>query len=152
VRVLKGLPVSLKTRMPLSKENSLLILSAASGGERQRKSASSDTGYSEKAQRTGTPAYLEPNSNGMQKPIGGLLALLKNVEDRSAIGGSRNQKHAEKTEHSTDASALIKGGHSLSRATVTDKLHTNRKNLKRRLILPLEVAISPAQSSLFSIC
>jgi hypothetical protein len=70
----------------------------------------------------------------MQKPIEGSIPLLKNVEDRVTIGGSRNQKHAEKTEHSTDASALIKGGYSLSRATVTDKLHTNRKNLKRRLI------------------
>jgi hypothetical protein len=75
VRVLKGLPVSLKTRMPPHEENSLQALSAASGGERQRKSASSDTGYSEKAQCTGTPAYLEPNSNTLQKPIGGLSAL-----------------------------------------------------------------------------
>jgi hypothetical protein len=107
VRVLKGLLVSLKTRMPPHEENSLQALSAASGGERQRSSVGSDTGYSEKAQCTGKPAYLEPNSNSMQKPIGGLLALLKNVEDRSAIGGSRNQKHAEKTEHSTDASAYI---------------------------------------------
>ena len=33
-----------------------------------------ETGYSDKAQCTGKPAYLEPNSDTMQEPIGGLLA------------------------------------------------------------------------------
>jgi ribosomal protein L37AE/L43A len=54
VRVLKGLVVSLKSRMPLVEKP--LVLSAAQGGERQRSSLSFDTGYSAKAQRTGNPA------------------------------------------------------------------------------------------------
>jgi hypothetical protein len=54
VRVLKGLVVSLKSRMPLIEKP--LVLSAAQGGERQRSSLSFDTGYSAKAQRTGNPA------------------------------------------------------------------------------------------------
>jgi hypothetical protein len=54
-----------------------LVLSAASGGERQRSSIGSSTGNSDKAQCKGTPAYLEPNSNTMQKPIEGLSALAK---------------------------------------------------------------------------
>ena len=37
-------------------------------------------------------SYLEPNSNTMQQPIGGLS---EKIEDRSAIGGFRNQKHVE---------------------------------------------------------
>ena len=94
VRVLKGLVVSLKSRMPLIEKP--LVLSAAQGGERQRSSLSFDTGYSAEAHCIGTPSYLEPNSGSLQKPIEGSILLLKNVEDRSAIGGFRNQKHAEK--------------------------------------------------------
>jgi hypothetical protein len=82
--------------------------------------------YSETAQRTSKPSYLEPNSQSMQKPIGGLLALLKNVEDRSAIGVFRNQKHAEKS-------------------------GTPSKNaeFKRRLIPPIEMVMPPAQLPFF---
>jgi hypothetical protein len=69
VRVLKGLVVSLKSRMPLIEKP--LVLSAAQGGERQRSSLSFDTGYSAKAHCIGTPSYLEPNSGSLQKPIGG---------------------------------------------------------------------------------
>jgi len=42
------------------------------GGEIQQGSLNQVTGYSEKAQRTGKPSYLEPNSNSLQKPIEGL--------------------------------------------------------------------------------
>jgi hypothetical protein len=45
------------------------------GGENQRGSLNRITGYSEKAQCTGNPAYLEPNSQSMQKPIGGRSLL-----------------------------------------------------------------------------
>ena len=45
------------------------------GGEIQRKSLNHTSGYSEEAQRIGKPAYLEPNSDSMQKPIEGLPAL-----------------------------------------------------------------------------
>jgi ribosomal protein L37AE/L43A len=54
VRVLKGLVVSLKSRMPLVEKP--LVLSAAQGGERQRSSLSFDTGYSAKAHCIGNPA------------------------------------------------------------------------------------------------
>jgi ribosomal protein L37AE/L43A len=40
----------------------------------------------------------------------------------------------KKPGHSTDASALIKGGYSLSQATATAKLHTKEAKVKRRLI------------------
>jgi hypothetical protein len=65
------------------------------GGERHRGSVSYVTGYSATAQRTGNPAYLEPNSGSLQKPIEGLS---EKIEDRSRIGCSVNQKHAEKPE------------------------------------------------------
>jgi hypothetical protein len=42
------------------------------GGESQRARLNQVTGYSMKAQCTGKPAYLEPNRDSMQKPIGGL--------------------------------------------------------------------------------
>jgi hypothetical protein len=77
--------------MPLC--HSRLVLSAVLGGERQRISLSTVSGYSAKAHCT----YLEPNSNRMQKPIGGLSASpAKTIEDRSRIGCHINQKHAEK--------------------------------------------------------
>jgi hypothetical protein len=41
------------------------------GGENQRSSINHVMGYSEKAQCTGKQAYLEPNRNSLQKPIGG---------------------------------------------------------------------------------
>jgi hypothetical protein len=70
VRVLKGLVVSLKSRMPLIEKP--LVLSAASGGERQRSSVGFDMGYSETAQYIGTRSYLEPNSGSLQKTIEGV--------------------------------------------------------------------------------
>jgi len=42
------------------------------GGEIQQTSLNRNMGYSDKAHCTGNPAYLEPNSNSMQKPIEGL--------------------------------------------------------------------------------
>jgi len=45
------------------------------GGENQQGSLIKVTGYSVTAHCTGKPAYLEPNSNSMQKPIGGLSVL-----------------------------------------------------------------------------
>ena len=46
------------------------------GGEIQRSSLTHDTGYSETAQCTGTPSYLEPNSQSMLKTIEGLSLLV----------------------------------------------------------------------------
>jgi len=62
-----GLVVSLKPRMPLDEEDSLQALSAASGGERQRSSAGSDTGYSETAQRTGKPSFVQLYAGALYK-------------------------------------------------------------------------------------
>jgi len=45
------------------------------GGESQKASLNQVTGYSKKAQRKGNPAYLEPNSSRMQKPIEGRSVL-----------------------------------------------------------------------------
>src|SRR3990170_3863802 len=45
------------------------------GGENRQNSLNQGTGYSSKAECTGAPAYLEPNSNTMQKPIEGLPVL-----------------------------------------------------------------------------
>ena len=44
-----------------------------SGGELERGSLTHFTGYSEKAQCTGNTAYLEPNSNRMQKTYRGSI-------------------------------------------------------------------------------
>jgi len=46
------------------------------GGGRQRGSLNRVTGYSVTARYTDEPAYLEPNSECMQKPIEGLSARL----------------------------------------------------------------------------
>src|SRR3972149_3271312 len=42
-------------------------------------------------------AYLEPKSNRLKKPVGGLsrVCLTENVEDRSPIACSANQKHVK---------------------------------------------------------
>jgi hypothetical protein len=45
------------------------------GGETQQTSLNQGTGYSNKAKRTISQAYLELNSNSMQKPVGGLSVL-----------------------------------------------------------------------------
>ena len=66
------------------------------GGENQRSSLTLDTGYSETAQCIGKPSYLEPISGSLQKPVEGLLSLLKKIEDRSAIEEKHNQNHVEK--------------------------------------------------------
>jgi hypothetical protein len=51
----------------------------------QQTSLNGNTGYSEKAQRTGnTPAYLPPNSQSMQKTY--RAGLSEKIEDRSPIG------------------------------------------------------------------
>jgi hypothetical protein len=60
------------------------------GGENQQTSLNHSKGYSIKAQLTGNPAYLEPNSDSMQKPIEG-----------PSIGYRFNQKHAEKNRKQT---------------------------------------------------
>jgi hypothetical protein len=66
------------------------------GGEIQQTSLNRNTGYSDQTHCTGNPAYLEPNSGSLQKPIEGVYQ--KKIEDRSRIGCSVNQKHAEKPE------------------------------------------------------
>jgi len=97
--------------MPLFQKDLQLVLSAALGGERQRISLSIVSGYSAKLQCT----YLEPNSNSMQKPIGGLSASpAKTIEDRSRISCPINQKHAEKL------SQFKKG----LKQKITQQLHT----------------------------
>jgi hypothetical protein len=45
------------------------------GGERQRSSLNLDPGYSAKAHCKGNQTYLEPNSDSLHKPIGGLSVL-----------------------------------------------------------------------------
>jgi hypothetical protein len=42
------------------------------GGETQESNLNHISGYPAKAQCTGKPAYFEPNSQSMQKPIEGL--------------------------------------------------------------------------------
>ena len=86
MRVLKGLLVSLEPCMPPHQKSKPSAVSAALGGERQRSSASSETGYFETAQRIGKRAYLEPIRDSMQLPIEGLLGNAENVEGRVAIG------------------------------------------------------------------
>jgi hypothetical protein len=67
------------------------------GGDFQGGSLTHSSGYSAKAQCTGKPSYLEPNSRYMQKPIGGLsvLALFttKNMQPalyKGAIDGAEH--------------------------------------------------------------
>jgi hypothetical protein len=62
------------------------------GGESQRASLNQVTGYSEKAQCTGKPAYLEPISGSLQKPVGGLS---EKTGEGVAIGAETRQKHVE---------------------------------------------------------
>ena len=76
MRVLKGLVVSLNSRMPLIEKP--LVLSTALGGERQRSSVGFDMGYSEAVQCIGTHSYLESNSQSLQKPVGGRLFSTSN--------------------------------------------------------------------------
>ena len=59
----------------------------------QRGDGVSCSGYSDKAQRTGNHAYLEPNSSSMQKPVEGLS---EKIEDRSRIGCRVNQKQCRR--------------------------------------------------------
>jgi hypothetical protein len=79
------------------------------GGETQQTSLNSSTGYSDKAKGTGKPAYLEPNSNSMQKPIEGAIRVCfaETIEDRARIGCTVNQKHAAKTQKTSEH---IEGG------------------------------------------
>ena len=69
------------------------------GGENQRRSLAHETGYSKKAQCTGKPSFLKPNSQSLQKTYRGGLYVstlpLKKIEDRSAIGEKHNQNHVE---------------------------------------------------------
>ena len=50
-------------------------------------------GDHKRAPQSKKQAYLEPNSQSMQKPVEGAYPAAENVEDRVAIGGFRNQKH-----------------------------------------------------------
>ena len=101
------------------------------GGERHRESVSHVTGYSAKAQCTGNPAYLEPNSQSLQKPIEGVYQ--KKIEDKSRIGCSVNQKHAEKpeppkpTRNQSPFKTLIPDDTTL----ISAKLASNRKQQHR---------------------
>jgi hypothetical protein len=65
------------------------------GGERQRGKAVSRPGYSEKAQCTGMPSYLEPISQSMHRTIEEGVCP-KKIEDRSHIDAFRSQWHVEK--------------------------------------------------------
>jgi hypothetical protein len=66
------------------------------------------------------PAYLQPNSGSLQKPIEGLP---EKIEDRSAIGAFSNQNHVKKRrgigtrENDRNLSEVyLKGGYKLHRA------------------------------------
>ena len=74
MRVLKGLLVSLKPRMPPEQENSRLFLSAVSGGKRQRSSVVSSSGFSESPLHWKS-SYLEPISGSLQKSIEGVYRI-----------------------------------------------------------------------------
>jgi hypothetical protein len=76
------------------------------GGESQKASLNQVTGYSTYAQFTGNPAYLEPNSQSMQKP----------VEGRSRIGCRINQNHDENHKTQPHLPNYIKRGYRLPRA------------------------------------
>jgi hypothetical protein len=66
------------------------------GGEEREGSLNRFSGYSDTAQRTEKPAYLEPIRQSMHVPIEGVCtAAAKKIEDRVAIGQKHNQNHAE---------------------------------------------------------
>jgi hypothetical protein len=92
VRVLKGLFCF------------LLFLVKSMGGESQKASLNQVTGYSKKAQRTGNPAYLPPNSQPMQKPVEGLSAqaLLNQAKVEPIYRGGIDKKS-----HNSRASQLL---------------------------------------------
>src|SRR4030042_4607320 len=84
--------------------------------------------FTDKSQRSkvtrktrGKPAYLEPNRNAMQKPIGGLsvFSFAETIEDRSRIGCSANQNHDENRNTQPHAPNYIKRGYSLFQALET---------------------------------
>ncbi len=90
------------------------------GGEIQQDTINHHTGYSEKAKRTGSQAYLEPNSNRMQKPIGGLPVLAFSTTKnkpchtkaqpiyslyKGAIDCSKQQPKTNPTKHTTPHAA-----------------------------------------------
>jgi len=60
--------------MPPLKENSCLGLSAVLGGERQRSSVDSSSGYSESSLHWNS-SYLEPISQSMQKKVEGVYRI-----------------------------------------------------------------------------
>jgi hypothetical protein len=71
------------------------------GGDLERGSLTHFSGYSTKAQCTGKPAYLEPNRDSLQKPIGGLSATLlpelyKGTINKGAIVTEEHQRRNEK--------------------------------------------------------
>jgi hypothetical protein len=66
------------------------------GGENQQDSLNRFSGYSKKAQISGKPSYLEPNSGSLHVPIEGVYRIAEKIEDRSRIGEKHNQKHGEK--------------------------------------------------------
>jgi len=72
------------------------------GGESQRASLNRFLGYSIYAQFTGKPAYLPPNRDSLQKPIGGLsllalsatISMLKNLKrnlNKTAAASSKTR-------------------------------------------------------------
>jgi hypothetical protein len=71
------------------------------GGDSKGSSVNRNTGYSTKAQCTGKPAYLEPNRDSLQKPIGGLSVTLlpelyKGTINKGAIVTEEHQRRNEK--------------------------------------------------------
>jgi hypothetical protein len=88
------------------------------GGENQQNSLNQGAGYSSKAECTGAPAYLKPNSQSMQKPVGGLsrVCFTETIEDRSRIGCSANQNHEENRKAQPHVTNYLKRGYRLLRA------------------------------------
>jgi len=65
------------------------------GGEPTREHRRVPKAFRSCPPHTAHNAYLEPISGSMQKPIEGLPARLKKIEEGSAIRQKHNQNHAE---------------------------------------------------------
>jgi hypothetical protein len=71
------------------------------GGDLERAGLTQFSGYSAIAQCTGKPAYLEPNSNSMQKPIGGLSSLNVTNYLKRGYSLSDTPEHSSKSPFAT---------------------------------------------------
>src|SRR3989337_1045101 len=111
------------------------------GGEKQRSRLTHATGYSEKAQCTGKPSYLQPISSSMQKPVEGVClaqffrAFIKgrgdsNREQQSTASSTKAQKTAHRTPQ--QHAATVK----------TQFTKTPRAAFPKKLILPASLCIA----------